>query len=86
MVKKRSNGLGITSLILGIGSIVFSWVPFFGLISGILGLIFAIKQKKVWANGIAQAGLITSIIGVVFSAVQSLIILALIFTGMMGSI
>lgn len=65
--KQDSNGLGIAGLILGIGSIVLSWVPFLGLISGIIGLILSIKQRKIIPNDIATGGLVTSIIGIVFS-------------------
>jgi hypothetical protein len=65
--KQDSNGLGIAGLILGIGSIILSWVPFFGFVSGIIGLILSMKQRKIIPNGIATGGLVTSIIGIVLS-------------------
>lgn len=66
-MKKETNGFGISSLVLGILSIIFCWIPFAGLISGVLGLVFSNKQKIIFPNGIATAGLVTSIIGTVFS-------------------
>ncbi len=68
----ESNGHGIASLILGIVSIVFSWVPFLGLVSGIVGIVLSIKQRKISPNGIATGGLVTSIIGIVISAIYSI--------------
>ncbi len=67
MVKQKNNNYGIASLILGISSIVFCWIPFLGLVAGILGIIFYVQQKKYSKNEIATGGLVTGIIGVVFS-------------------
>jgi len=67
MTKKKSNNLGIASLILGISSTIFCWVPFLGIILGVLGIIFSVKQKKIFPNNINTAGLVTSIIGLVLS-------------------
>jgi len=68
-IKQDSNGYGISGLVLGIGSIIFSWVPIFGLVVGIIGLIFSIKQRGLSPNNIATAGFATSIIGIVLSLV-----------------
>lgn len=70
---EQSNGFGIASLVLGIGSIVFSWVMVFGLALGIVGIVLAAKQRKEYPNGIATGGLVTSIIGTVFSAIVSVL-------------
>ncbi len=72
MAETKSNGYGIASLVLGIISIVFCWVPILGLVSGILGIIFHVQQKKIFANGISTGGLVTSIIGLVFSVIYSI--------------
>jgi len=61
------NSNGVASLVLGILSIIFSMVPLLGLILGILGIVFASKQKKIASSGAATGGMITSIIGLVFS-------------------
>lgn len=63
-INKKSDGLGITAIICGIGSIVFSWTIFlgvlFGIISVILGIMALIKRKKVTLPII---GIILSIVG-----------------------
>jgi len=74
MIKKANNN-GVASLVLGIVSIVFCWVPIWGLGSGVLGIVFSVNQKKLYPNGIATAGLVTSIIGLVFSCLYSVIYL-----------
>jgi hypothetical protein len=70
--KNTSNGMGVASLVLGIASIVFCWVPILGLVAGIVGLILAIKQRKESPNGIATGGLVTSIIGLVLSVIYTI--------------
>ena len=71
--KKRGNignGFGIASLILGILSILTSiLVPLIAVITGILGIIFSVKQKNESPNGLATAGLVTSIIGLVIGVI-----------------
>ncbi|MDO8555640.1 MAG: hypothetical protein Q7R96_00515 [Nanoarchaeota archaeon] len=66
MADKPTN-MGTASLVLGIVSIILCWVPFLGVITGIIGIILAGKQKKIFPTGIATAGFITSIVGLVFS-------------------
>jgi hypothetical protein len=68
----QSNGLGVAGLVLGIASIVLCWVPFLGLASGIVGLVCSVKQRKAFPNGIATGGLVTSIIGTVFSVLYTI--------------
>jgi len=68
------RGYGIASLVLGILSIV---IPYLGLILGIVGIVLACKQRKIYKEGLSQAGLITSIIGT--SVWAFLITLMLIF-------
>lgn len=78
--KDNGNGLGISSLVLGIISIGVSWIPFLGLIPGIVGLVMAIKQRKIFPNNIATGGLVTSIIGIVFSVITLIMmIISIIF-------
>lgn len=69
-VKSKENSMGIASLILGIGSIVLCFVPFsifIGFVVSIIGIILAVKQKRIYPNAIAVAGLVTSIIGLIVS-------------------
>lgn len=70
----EDNGYGIASLVLGISSII---IPVLGIVTGILAIIYANKQKKIKPNGMATAGLVTGIVGLVFQAITILIILAI---------
>ena len=90
MAENKSNGFGIASLVLGIISIACFFLVFYleviivlGLVSGILGIVFSVKQKKIFPNGIATAGLGTSIIGLILSALWS--ILALLYWAILSS-
>lgn len=79
---KKTNGLQTASLVLGILSICFCCcygVP--GLILGIIGLICGIKGNKESKSGVGTAGIICSIIGIIFS-VFMVIYFALIFVGL----
>ncbi|MCW2622925.1 MAG: hypothetical protein JWL64_2527 [Frankiales bacterium] len=65
----RSNGMGVTALVLGVLAILTSWLVL-GLVLGILGVVFGILGRKRAHRGLADnggqalAGLITGIIGV----------------------
>lgn len=64
----RDNGPGIASLVLGILSIIFCWLPIAGLGMAMVGLMLANKgMKRFEGRGLAVAGLVLSIIGVAFS-------------------
>ncbi len=77
--KKDTNVLAIVSLVLGILSIVFGcctgWIGALFGIGGIICAVFANKQEK---TGIAKAGLICSIIGIVLGILIT--ILAVVFS------
>ncbi|MDO8555641.1 MAG: DUF4190 domain-containing protein [Nanoarchaeota archaeon] len=73
MQKEKSNGCGVASLILGIAGLLFFWVPILGLSCAIIGLVCSARQKKIMPNGLATAGLVLSIIGLVFSAIFTII-------------
>jgi heme/copper-type cytochrome/quinol oxidase subunit 2 len=80
---QEDNGNGVASLVLGISSII---IPVLGIVTGILAIIYANKQKKIQPNGMATAGLVTGIVGLVFQAITILIILAIFsFIGMLAS-
>lgn len=77
MVQKiQTNSKSKTSLISGILSIL---IPFFGLILGVIGVVFSSKAKKEMAitaeNGkrLATYGLFCSVVGIIL---QSLVIIA----------
>lgn len=67
---KTGNSFGVAGLVLGILSILTSiLVPLIAVITGILGIIFSVKQKNESPNGMATAGLVTSIIGLVIGII-----------------
>lgn len=65
--------MAIASLVLGIISVVFFFVPFYGwigIIFGVVGIILgAMGQKDPEKKGIATAGLVLSIVGAVLGLV-----------------
>lgn len=67
------NGYGIASLVLGIFSVLTCALPIFGIASGIVGIVCYSKQKKYYPNGIATAGLITSIVGISLSVLYAIL-------------
>ena len=66
-------GLAIAALVMGIISIVLTCCCGSGIIFGIAGLIMAIVANKQRKSGVGTAGLICSIVGIVFN-VLSLIV------------
>lgn len=74
--QKPTNGKAVTSMILGIVSLV---IPFVGLITGIIGLILAnssLKEIKLYnqeGKGMAIAGKVCSIIAICMYAIAILI-------------
>ena len=66
-VQAQSNGLAVASLVLGILSILFVWIPFIGLVSWILapiGLVLGLVALNMpFGRGMAIAGSICSAIG-----------------------
>lgn len=67
MVQTKIKSLGIAGLVLGISSIITSIIPLLGVPLGILAIIFSVMQKKRYPIGMATAGLVTGIIGIVLS-------------------
>ena len=65
----QSSSAGIIALVCGIVSIVMCWVPLVGLVSAIIGIVFGSKGMKIaQGKGMAIAGLVTGIIGLILSA------------------
>ena len=69
LTNDKSNGMGIASLILGICSIAICCCYGVGAIPAIIGLILGILQNKKNANGIATAGIVLGIIGILLNVV-----------------
>ena len=69
---RKSSGMAIAGLIMGIFALVLCWFPVVNWILGLLGLIFSIigiAKKNGGAKGAAIAGLILTILGAILSIV-----------------
>jgi len=78
--KVYGNSFGITSLVLGILSLVFMRIiPPLGILLGFFGIIFGAVQQKRTPTGIATAGLITSIIGLIISIITTVLMVVAFF-------
>ena len=76
-----SKGFGIAGFVLGLISIPAAFTLIFGIILGILGIVFSILQFKRQKTGLSIAGLILSIIGILLSLIILLSITVLLFSG-----
>lgn len=79
----NNNSSGVASVILGILSIVFGLTVFVGtlagLVTGFIGMFFAISQIRSNKNKWSTAGLILSIVGILFNIVVIILLVSLIF-------
>jgi len=69
---RKSSGMAIAGLIMGIFTVIFCWVPVLSWILALLGLIFSIvgiAKKNGGAKGAAIAGLVLTILGVILGIV-----------------
>ena len=66
---KQSNGMGITGFVLALLALLLCWVPVLNWILWILGLIFSIIGMFKKPKGLAIAGLIISLIGLIVDIV-----------------
>jgi len=71
MERQRTSGLAIASMVCGILSLVFFWVPVFGFLLGIIAIIFGAvsirqigREPNLGGRGMAIAGLVCGIVGV----------------------
>jgi hypothetical protein len=77
---KKSNGIGTAGFVLSLVALFLGWIPFFGFIMWLLGLIFSAVGIFRKPNGLAIAGFVISLIGFIilflfFGAVFSLALL-----------
>ena len=61
----RSNGVGVAGFVLALIALFFGWVPVLGWILWLLGLILSACGLFKAPRGLAIAGLIISLIGVI---------------------
>jgi len=75
-LKKKGNGYGVASLVLGIIGLITAWIPF-SLILDILAIIFGTKSD----DGNGTAGKVMGIIGLILNGVLTLIIVVALLVG-----
>lgn len=67
---KKNDTLAIVSLILGIAAIVLGCcVTYLAIVLGIAGIVCAVMSKKKQPSGMATAGMVCSIIGIVLAVI-----------------
>ena len=84
MEEKKKSAMAVSSLVLGIISILTSLFWYMALPTGILAIIFGTKSVKKVGSKLGKAGLITGIIGVsicafIYISLTIIIILANIY-------
>ncbi|MBT9776311.1 hypothetical protein GPL15_07330 [Clostridium sp. MCC353] len=80
-MQPQKNNMATASLVMGILSIILSCCCFIGIMFASLGLLFAcLSRVNETFEGYAKAGLVTSIIGLVLSAI--LIVVWIVFAAM----
>ena len=79
----QGKGMAVSSLVLGIVSIVLMCLWYVSIPCGIVGLVLGILAKKKGQKGMATAGIVLSIIGLVLVVV--FFILAAIGVSMLGA-
>ena len=71
--------MGVASLVLGILSIIFAWVPFLAIVPSIIGIGLGVAGKEnLLAEerpaGVATAGIVLSIIALVISLIIATVV------------
>ncbi len=67
----KDNSFGVVGVVLGILSILF--LSSGGIVLGIIGLVFSLKQKKLSANSWSKAGAYLNIIGIILGIIALVI-------------
>lgn len=74
-----SNGLAIAGLVLGIVGVVLCWIPFLGVLLGVLAIVFGALGKKkanqgAQGSGQAVAGLVLGIIATALAVLITILV------------
>ncbi len=72
----RSNGIGVAGFVLALIALFLGWVPVWGWLLWLLGLIFSFCGIFKTPRGLAVAGLIISLVDLIFLILLSLGIFA----------
>ncbi len=90
MENQSTNGMATAGFVLALITLFFGWVPVLGWIMWVLGLIFSsvglAKAKSVGGKGrgLAIAGLIISLLGVIMILLLATVIMGLLGIGAAG--
>ena len=84
----QSTGTAIASMVLGIVSIVFCCSSIVGLVTGIIAIVLAQKERNLGRaeNGYVKAGLICGIIGSILSGLVFVYYIILLIAGSAASV
>ena len=63
---KPSNGIGLAGFVLAIIALFLGWIPFLGWLVWLLGLIFSAVGVFKTPKGLSIAGLVISLLGLIF--------------------
>jgi len=80
MDEQKTSGFAITSLVLGIASLVLVGVFYIGVVTSILGIVFGIlalrdiKMNNKKGKGMAIAGIILGILSIIFFVVATVVL------------
>jgi hypothetical protein len=61
-----SNGMGIAGFVLALVALFLGWIPILGWVLWVLGLIFSAVGMSRKPKGLAIAGLVISLVGLIF--------------------
>lgn len=77
--EQGSNNKAIAALVLGILSILLCFISVFGIILGILAIVFAaLSRKECGRSGMATGGLVTGIVGVALNVLFTILFVVVI--------
>lgn len=84
-LERRGRAEAVAGLVLGIAAILIGWFPLLGLASGIVGLVLSAKARNMLVtgphHGMATAGLVTSIVGIIWGASNTVLWTYMMITG-----
>lgn len=63
---KPSNGIGVAGFVLAITALFLGWIPFLGWLLWLLGLILSAVGVSKTPKGLSIAGLVISLLGLIF--------------------
>ena len=76
--KPPGYGMAVASMVIGICGLVFLWVPFFGSVLSIVGLVLgAVSKKKLnetgSPSGMATAGIVCSVVALAVTVIATIV-------------